>query len=80
MASPTIEKPFRELTTKEAKALVKECARGEHTAEAIKSNLTKAGFHGKSAAIAITTHTHGSMRMSMAMVMVHGPNGEIISC
>jgi hypothetical protein len=78
MSTPTVSKPFNELTQDEARDLVRECKRGENSVEAIKANLTKAGFNGSSAMVCV--HSTPCGRMSMAMVLVYGPRHRIISC
>ena len=70
-----VQKPFHELTTEEATDLARNCKLGAKSNDEIKRRLTEAGFHGEAAAV--TSISHGPM--FMAMLMVWGPNGEIIS-
>lgn len=69
------QKPFHKLTKEEATDLARSCMLGAKSNDEIKCRLTEAGFHGETAAV--TSISHGSM--FMAMLMVWGPNGEIIS-
>ena len=69
------DKPFRELTKDEATDLAKGCVIGASSDEEIRRRLTEAGFNGEAAAISSIR----SGPMFMAMVMVWGPNGEVIS-
>ena len=70
-----IGKPFNELTSDEAKAVVKEIVRTSNSEEQIKCRLTEAGFNGDKAAITSTR----SGPIFMAIVMIYGPKSEIIS-
>lgn len=74
MATQT--KPFEQLTEEEATNLARECKRGCETEDEIRANLTAAGFDGAGASIDLNT----SQGMTQCMVMVYGPNDEIISC
>ncbi len=75
-----MNKPFHELTAAEAKKRAKDCTRGAMSVEEVRRRLTDAGFNGAAAAVAMTSHTSHGMTMCMFMVMVHGPNGQTISC
>ncbi len=65
---------FSELTKKEAMELAKKSIRGCKSEAEIRTALINAGFDGQSAAV--STMSQG--QHFMAMVMVWGPNGEII--
>ena len=69
-----MDKPFHELSSKEAKAIVKEVVCSSQSEDQIRARLTEAGFNGAAAAITSTS----SGPMFMAMVMVYGPRGEVI--
>ena len=74
------DKPFHELTEVEAKDLAKDCTRGAKSVDEVRNRLSAAGFNGGAAAVAMTSHTSHGMTMCMFMVMVHGPDGQTISC
>lgn len=68
-------KSFTELTTAEAKLIVRRITKTSRSADEIKERLTEAGFNGQAAMIA----TQQCGDIFQAIVMVWGPNGEIIS-
>ena len=68
-------KPFRELTKGEATSVAKQIRMSSQSEDEIRRRLTEAGFNGKAAAV----HSQGSGLMFQAMVMVWGPQGEVIS-
>lgn len=67
-------KPFHELTKGEATELAKNVVRTSESDEQIRQRLTEAGFDGSEAAIC----SMGSGSTYQAMVMVFGPNDEVI--
>ncbi len=67
-------KKFENLNKEEAKELAKKSINGCKSEAEIRTALTEAGFAGDSAAVSIMR----SGSNFMAMVMVWGPNGEII--
>ena len=73
-------KPFQELAAEEAKDRAKDCTRGAQSVEEVRRRLDEAGFNGAAAAVAMASHTSHGMTMHMFMVIVHGPNGQTISC
>ncbi len=68
-------KMFHELTHDEATLLAKNCKLGARTNEEIKRRLTEAGFNGEVAAVTSIRRGDGTIE---AMLMVWGPQGEII--
>lgn len=67
--------PFRDLTTDEAEAIVNQIKRQARSDEEVRRKLTEAGFDGKGAAICSTPPETGYI----VMIMVFGPNGQIIT-
>ena len=69
------KKPFKSWTKQEATSVAKDIVRNSGSEAEIRRRLSEAGFDEKGAAICCMS----SGSMFDAMVMVWGPNGEIIN-